>query len=123
MLQKALRKARDPCPVLRFSEHMDGGDGAAMFCHACRMKVMLAFGDLLVSRCAERGLQITRDQLGEYVLDDVTAMVTEPHRWAQQWLAEFRELVGLALTLVQEKALSRPQSCKAFRKALRTALC
>jgi hypothetical protein len=27
ILEKALRKAKDPCPVLRFSEHLEGGAG------------------------------------------------------------------------------------------------
>ena len=30
-----LRKAKDPCPVLRLSEHLEGVDGKAMFRHAC----------------------------------------------------------------------------------------
>ena len=34
MLQKALKKAG---PALRFSEHMEGADGEAMFRHACAM--------------------------------------------------------------------------------------
>ena len=34
MLQKALKKAG---PALRFSEHMAGADGEAMFRHACAM--------------------------------------------------------------------------------------
>ena len=37
MLAKALRKAKDPGPALRFSEHMAGDDGEAMFRHACAM--------------------------------------------------------------------------------------
>ncbi len=34
MLQKALKKAG---PALRFSEHLEGADGEAMFRHACAM--------------------------------------------------------------------------------------
>ena len=34
MLKKLVRKG---APVLIFSEHMDGADGAAMFRHACAM--------------------------------------------------------------------------------------
>jgi bifunctional non-homologous end joining protein LigD len=36
MLAKALRKAG---PALRFSEHMDGEDGEAMFRHACKLRL------------------------------------------------------------------------------------
>ena len=36
MLQKALKKAG---PALRFSEHMEGADGEAMFRHACAMNL------------------------------------------------------------------------------------
>jgi len=34
MLHKALKKAG---PALRFSEHLEGADGEAMFRHACAM--------------------------------------------------------------------------------------
>ena len=34
MLQKALKRAG---PALRFSEHMEGADGEAMFRHACAL--------------------------------------------------------------------------------------
>jgi bifunctional non-homologous end joining protein LigD len=37
MLQKVLKKAKDTRPVLRFSEHLSGIDGEAMFRHACAL--------------------------------------------------------------------------------------
>jgi bifunctional non-homologous end joining protein LigD len=47
MLQKALKKAG---PALRFSEHMAGGDGEAMFRHACRMGLEGIVSKRLASR-------------------------------------------------------------------------
>jgi hypothetical protein len=55
------------------------------------LPVMLAYGDLLVRKVSERGLQVSRDQLAMASLDDVEAMITEPFPWAQRWLAEFRD--------------------------------
>jgi hypothetical protein len=52
---------------------------------------MGAFGDLLVSKLGARELQMTRDQLAEYAMNDVEAMLAEPFPWAQRWLAEFRD--------------------------------
>lgn len=40
--------------------------------------VMLAFGDLLVTKVSSRGLQMNRDQLAEAALADVEEMVL-PH--------------------------------------------
>jgi hypothetical protein len=54
-------------------------------------RVMLAFGDLVVSKAAGRGLQINRDQLAEFALNDVEKLMTDPYSWAQRWLAEFRD--------------------------------
>lgn len=54
-------------------------------------RVLLAFGDLLVSKAAERGLQINRDQLADYALNNMEKLIAESFPWAQQWLAEFRE--------------------------------
>src|SRR5262249_18700549 len=53
--------------------------------------VMLAYGNLLVNKIAERGLQMSRDQLANAALDDVEAMATDPYKWAQRWLSEFRD--------------------------------
>jgi hypothetical protein len=52
--------------------------------------VMLTFGDLLVKKLSERGIQMNRDQLASAATDDVAAMIADPSRWAQRWLAEFR---------------------------------
>jgi hypothetical protein len=52
--------------------------------------VMMAYGDLVVHKAADRGLQITRDQLAEASLDDVDKMLLRPFEWGQQWLSEFR---------------------------------
>ena len=52
--------------------------------------VMLAFGDLLVDKAAERGLQLNRDQLADASVRDAELMLTEPYRWEQNWLGEFR---------------------------------
>jgi hypothetical protein len=53
--------------------------------------VMLAFGNLLERKVAERGLQMNRDQIANASLDDAEAMLTEPYPWAQRWLSEFRD--------------------------------
>jgi hypothetical protein len=53
--------------------------------------LLLAYGNLLVHKMAERGLQISRDQLANAALDDVERMVDEPFKWAQRWLSEFRD--------------------------------
>jgi hypothetical protein len=53
--------------------------------------VMGAFGNLLISKLDARGLQMTRDELAEYAMNDVEAMLKEPFPWAQRWLAEFRD--------------------------------
>jgi bifunctional non-homologous end joining protein LigD len=47
MLHKALKKAG---PALRFSEHMAGSDGEAMFRHACRMGLEGIVSKKLMSR-------------------------------------------------------------------------
>jgi hypothetical protein len=52
--------------------------------------VMPVFGDLLVLKADERGLQLTRDQLAQASIDDTQYMFDEPYLWGQQWLAEFR---------------------------------
>jgi hypothetical protein len=54
-------------------------------------KVLMTFGDLLVAKVAKRGLQINRDQLADYALNDTERLIASPFPWAQQWLAEFRE--------------------------------
>jgi hypothetical protein len=51
--------------------------------------VMMAYGNLLVHKMAERGLQMSRDQLKDAALDDVEAMMSQPFGWAQRWLSEF----------------------------------
>jgi hypothetical protein len=53
--------------------------------------VMLAFGNLLVSKISARSLQMNRDQLAEHALRDVEKMISDPFPWAQHWLAEFRD--------------------------------
>jgi hypothetical protein len=53
--------------------------------------VMLAYGNLLVQKTADRGLQMTRDQLAQAALDDVEVMIADPYKWAQRWLSEFRD--------------------------------
>jgi hypothetical protein len=50
MLQKALKKAKNPCPVLRFSEHLSGVDGEAMFRHACALGLEGIVSKKLTSR-------------------------------------------------------------------------
>jgi hypothetical protein len=52
--------------------------------------VMLAFGDLLISKLSARGVQMNRDQLANSALADVGAMIADPFPWAQRWLSEFR---------------------------------
>jgi hypothetical protein len=51
--------------------------------------VMLAYGNLLVHKMAERGLQMSRDQLAKAAVDDVEEMMSQPFGWAQRWLSEF----------------------------------
>ena len=51
--------------------------------------VMLAFGDLLISKLGARGLQMNRDQLAVAALVDIETMIANPFPWAQHWLAEF----------------------------------
>jgi hypothetical protein len=53
--------------------------------------VMLAFGDLLISKLGVRGIQMNRDQLGEHAQADAASMLQSPFPWAQRWLAEFRD--------------------------------
>lgn len=53
--------------------------------------VMLAFGDLLVSKLNARGVQMNRDQFANGGLADVEAMIADPFSWAQRWLSEFRD--------------------------------
>jgi hypothetical protein len=52
---------------------------------------MGAYGNLLVDKMAERGLQMSRDQLANAAFDDVEAMAADPFKWAQRWLSEFRD--------------------------------
>ena len=58
MLVKALKKAG---PALRFSEHMEGADGEAMFRHACAMNLE---GIVLEARRLPLQVGLVRD-LGE----------------------------------------------------------
>lgn len=51
--------------------------------------VLLAYGNLLVHKIADRGLQMSRDQLWSAAYDDVQAMIASPLGWAQRWLSEF----------------------------------
>jgi hypothetical protein len=53
--------------------------------------VIGAFGTLIVDKASTRGLQISRDRLAEYALQDVDKMTSEPFQWAKRWLAEFRD--------------------------------
>jgi hypothetical protein len=52
--------------------------------------VMLAYGNLLVNKIGERGLQMNSDQLANAAIDEVEAMIADPFKWAQRWLSEFR---------------------------------
>jgi hypothetical protein len=52
--------------------------------------VMMAFGNLLVSKLDARGLQMNRDQIADYAQNDTAAMMASPVPWAKNWLAEFR---------------------------------
>jgi hypothetical protein len=52
--------------------------------------VMPVYGELVVRKAAERGLQLSRDQLASASLQDVESMFSEPYLWGQRWLAEFR---------------------------------
>jgi hypothetical protein len=52
---------------------------------------MMAFGRLLVSKLAARGVRITLDELAEAAPKEVAQMIAEPFQWAQRWLAEFRD--------------------------------
>jgi len=52
--------------------------------------VMIAYGDMVVRKAAERGLQLSRDQLAEASLSDAETMFSEPYLWGQRWLSEFR---------------------------------
>jgi len=51
--------------------------------------VLRAYGNLLVNKMAERGLQMSDKQLADAAFDDVEAMVAQPFKWAREWLAEF----------------------------------
>src|SRR3954471_18440889 len=53
--------------------------------------VMPAYGDLVTQKAAERGLQLSRDQLAQASLRDVETMFSESYLWAQRWLTEFRD--------------------------------
>jgi hypothetical protein len=52
--------------------------------------VMIEFGDMVVAKAADRGLQLTRDQLAQHALRDFERMTQDAPKWAQQWLSEFR---------------------------------
>jgi hypothetical protein len=52
---------------------------------------MWAYGDLLVHKAAGRGLQMNKDQLANAAFEDVEAMMSDPFKWAQRWLSEFRD--------------------------------
>src|SRR3954453_22820678 len=43
--------------------------------------VMPAYGELVVRKAAERGLQLSRDQLAEASIRDAEAMFAEPYFW------------------------------------------
>jgi hypothetical protein len=51
--------------------------------------VLLAFGDLVLCKAAERGLHMNIEQLIEAAADDVDEMMSQPFGWAQRWLSEF----------------------------------
>jgi hypothetical protein len=51
--------------------------------------VMLAYENLLTNKMAGRGLQMSGDQLAKAAIEDVEAMMADPFKWAQEWLAEF----------------------------------
>jgi hypothetical protein len=51
--------------------------------------VILAYEDLLVHKMADRGLQMSGDQLAKAAIEDVEAMHAQPFGWAQRWLSEF----------------------------------
>ena len=52
--------------------------------------VMMEFGRLLIAKLAERGIQITADDLVATSTADIGQMTADPFPWAQRWLAEFR---------------------------------
>lgn len=52
--------------------------------------VMLAFCDIVLGKMAERGLQLSKDQLADTSLQDAELLLTDPGRWAKDWLSEFR---------------------------------
>jgi hypothetical protein len=51
--------------------------------------VSSAYADLLVHKMAERGLQMNADQVANAAFDDAEALLAQPFKWAQEWLAEF----------------------------------
>jgi hypothetical protein len=51
--------------------------------------VLMAYGNLVVDKMAKRGLQMSRDQMADAAFDDAEAMIAQPFKWAQEWLAEF----------------------------------
>jgi hypothetical protein len=51
--------------------------------------VLSAYGNLIVQKMAERGLQMSWDELANAAFDDGEAMIADPIEWAQRWLAEF----------------------------------
>jgi hypothetical protein len=46
---------------------------------------------LLVAKLSSRGLQINVDELAEAAPAEVERMIADPFKWAQRWLAEFRD--------------------------------
>ena len=81
--QNKILLQREMIALVAISENAAGDDEL--------QKVMVVFGELVVSKCVERGLQMSPGQFAEYAFDDVAKLLIEPIQWAQQWLAEFRE--------------------------------
>jgi hypothetical protein len=51
--------------------------------------VLMAYEKLLVDKIAQRGLQMSGEQLAKAAFDDVEEMTSQPFKWAQRWLSEF----------------------------------
>jgi hypothetical protein len=51
--------------------------------------VLREYENLLVKKMAERGLQMSGEQMAHAAFDDARALDAQPFKWAQEWLAEF----------------------------------
>src|SRR4051812_11856584 len=101
MLQKALKKAD---PALRFSEHMAGADGEAMFRHACAMGLEGIISKRVVSRYKSGAcLAWVKVQAG---CGPLPKRRSRPLRRRNRWAIQ-----GKSRTLSMPRSAGAPEQC------------